>query len=63
MTILDDDRPRKPAAAQPGENLADLSVEELKARIVVYRAEIERLAREIDAKEKHIEAAASIFRR
>ena len=62
MTFLDD-RPKKPPAAQPGENLADLSVDELKERIGIYRAEIERLEREIAAKEKHMKAAESFFRR
>ena len=44
MTFLDDDRPKKKPAAQPGEILADLSVDELKARIEIYRGEIERLS-------------------
>ena len=43
MSFLDDDRPKKKPTAQPGENLADLSVEELKARIAIYQDEIERL--------------------
>jgi uncharacterized small protein (DUF1192 family) len=63
MSFLEDDRPKKPPAAQPGENLADLSVDELKARIEIYRAEIERLVRDIEAKEKHRQAADSFFRR
>lgn len=62
MSILDDDRPKKPPAAQPGETLADLSVDELKARIEIYRAEIERLGRDIEAKEKHRQAADAFFR-
>ena len=45
MTFLDDDRPKKKPTAQPGENLADLSIDELKARIELYRDEIERLER------------------
>ena len=63
MTLLDDDRPKKPTAAQPGESLADLSVAELKARIAIYRDEIERLERDIAAKEAHMKAADSFFRR
>ena len=63
MTFLDDDRPKKPPIVQPGENLADLSVEELHVRIGIYREEIERLEREIAAKEKHMKAAESFFRR
>ena len=63
MSFLDDDRPRKKPAPQPGESLADLSVEELKARIEIYRGEIERLSRDIEAKERHLKAADSFFRR
>jgi uncharacterized small protein (DUF1192 family) len=63
MAFLEDDRPKKPPIAQPGENLADLSVDELKTRIAIYQGEIERLEREIAAKEKHMKAAESFFRR
>ena len=63
MTFLDDDRPKKKPTVQPGENLDDISVEELRERIAIYQAEIERLEREIAAKEKHMKAAESIFRR
>jgi len=60
--VLDDDRPKPPATARPGENLADLSIEELAARIELYRGEIDRLTREIEAKEKSRKAADSFFR-
>jgi uncharacterized small protein (DUF1192 family) len=63
MAFLEDDRPKKPPAVQPGENLADLSVDELKNKIGIYRDEIERLEREIAAKEKHLKAADAFFRR
>ena len=63
MAFLDDDRPKKPPIAQPGEVLADLSVDELKKRIEIYRGEIERLEGEIAAKEKHMKAAEAFFRR
>ena len=63
MSFLDDDRPKKPPTAQPGEILAELSVDELKARIEIYRTEIARLERDIEAKEKHRQAADSFFRR
>jgi uncharacterized small protein (DUF1192 family) len=63
MTFPDDERPRRPPTAQPGEALADLSIEELKARVEIYRAEIERLSREIEAKERSRQAADSFFRR
>ena len=60
--FLDDDRPKKAIPAQVGEQLADLSLAELKVRIELYRAEIERLEKEIDAKEKSRTAADSFFR-
>jgi uncharacterized small protein (DUF1192 family) len=63
MSFLDDDRPRKAAKPEPGELLADLSVDELKARIALYQEEIARLTREIEAKEKHLKAADAFFRR
>ena len=63
MSFLDDDRPRKQAKPMPGEILADLSVDELKARIALYQEEIARLTQEIEAKEKHRKAADSFFRR
>ena len=60
--FLDDDRPKKVIPAQVGENLADLSLAELRTRIELYRAEIERLEQEINAKEKSRQAADSFFR-
>jgi uncharacterized small protein (DUF1192 family) len=63
MTFLDDNEPRPRPTARPGEPLADLSVDELKERIQLYHMEIERLDREIEAKQKHLKAADSIFRR
>ena len=63
MSFLDDDRPKKPATAAPGENLADLSVDELKARVAIYQEEIARLTREIEKKETHLKAADTFFRR
>jgi uncharacterized small protein (DUF1192 family) len=63
MAISDDDRPKKQLAAQPGENLYYLSVEELRERISLYQVEIDRLTREIEAKEKSRQAADTFFRR
>jgi len=62
MAFVDDDRAKKQPSPQPGENLADLSIDELKARMAVYRAELERLEREIAAKEKSRSAADAFFR-
>ena len=63
MSFLDDDRPRPKPIPKAGENLADLSIDELKERIALYRSEIERLERDIEAKEKHRQAADSFFKR
>ena len=63
MSFLDDDRPKKKPGPQPGEILADLSVDELKERIALYADEIKRLEMEITAKEKHMQAAQSFFRK
>jgi uncharacterized small protein (DUF1192 family) len=62
MLPEDDQKPRRPVA-QPGENLADLSVAELRERIQLYRDEIERIERDIAAKEQHRTAADALFRR
>ena len=63
MSLLDDDRPRKKPSPQPGENLSELSIEELQERIALYRGEIERLEQDIAAKERFRTSAESIFRR
>lgn len=63
MSFLDDDRPKKKPGPQPGEMLADLSVDELKERIALYGDEIKRLEAEIMAKEKHLKAAQSFFKK
>lgn len=62
MSIFDEDRPKKPAAAQPGERLDTLSLDELRERIEIYRAEIARLEGSIEAKEKSRRAADAFFR-
>ena len=63
MSFLDDDRPKKKPGPQPGEILAELSVDELKTRIALYVDEIKRLEAEVMAKEKHLQAAQSFFRK
>ena len=62
MSIIDDDRPKKPVSAQPGEVLDTLSIEELRERIAIYRAEIARLEQNLEAKEKSRKAADAFFR-
>ncbi|SEP59758.1 Uncharacterized small protein, DUF1192 family [Faunimonas pinastri] len=59
-----DDEPPKPQsqASGPGASLSTLSVFELEDRIRLYRAEIERMEREIQAKKQSRDAAESVFR-
>jgi uncharacterized small protein (DUF1192 family) len=62
MAMSDDERPKKLSAAQPGEILDALSIDELQARIELYRAEIRRLEDVIKAKESSRKVADSFFR-
>ena len=45
MSLFDDDRPKKPIAHEIGSDLSMLSVDELKARIELLKAEIARSRR------------------
>jgi uncharacterized small protein (DUF1192 family) len=45
-----------------GQDLAALSIEELKSRIEALKAEISRLEHEIEKKSAHRDAASSVFR-
>ena len=60
--MFEDDRPRKAAKPVPGEDLSLLSLEELAERIALYRAEIERLERDMEAKQHSRKTADSFFR-
>jgi uncharacterized small protein (DUF1192 family) len=62
MSFPDDDRPKPKPVAYPGENLAELSLDELKARIALYRDEIARLEGEMARKQASLQAAQSFFR-
>ncbi|HEU4499840.1 MAG TPA: DUF1192 domain-containing protein [Sphingomicrobium sp.] len=61
MDLEEDKRPKKPDITI-GEDLAMLSVEELRRRIAVLNAEIERLKDAIAEKEKSRETANSVFK-
>lgn len=56
-------RPKKKKAHEIGEELALLSVGELRERVETLKAEIARLEAAIAAKEKSKNAADSVFRR
>jgi uncharacterized small protein (DUF1192 family) len=63
MALFDDERPKKKAVHEIGQDLSLLSVAELDERVDMLRAEIARL--EADKKQKGItkSAAESLFRK
>lgn len=62
MAKDDDEAPRKPGAHEIGQDLSQLSVEELAARIAVLRAEIERLDAAMTMKRATRDAADRFFK-
>ena len=60
----DDITPKTPkSSVATGENLATLSVAELEGRIAAFEAEIERVRAELEAKRRHEQAAAALFKK
>ena len=55
--------PKPPAAVLPGEDLSLLSLKDLRERVALLRAEIERCEEAIDAKEGARTDAESFFRK
>lgn len=62
MAGEDDDRPRKVAAHEIGQDLSMLSVEELTARIALLQSEIARLEQAAAKKRASRDAANSVFK-
>ena len=62
MSFMDDDRPQKKIAHEIGSDLSMLSVDELKARVELLKAEIARLETEADKKAAGKLAANNLFR-
>lgn len=62
MSLFDDDRPKKQPAHEIGCDLSLLSADELSARIILLKEEIERLDAERTKKNASRSAAESIFR-
>lgn len=62
MSILDDDRPKKPSPHEIGSDLTFLSADELQARITLLKEEIARLESEISRKMSGRAAAENLFR-
>lgn len=63
MALFDDDPVRKPVTHAIGQDLSDLSVDELGHRINLLESEIERLRTEVAAKSSTKSAAESLFRK
>ncbi|MGA1803814.1 DUF1192 domain-containing protein [Rhizobium sp. HT1-10] len=62
MSLFEDDRPKKPSAHEIGSDLSLLSVDELKSRIALLQAEIERLTAACESKASGRKAAEGLFR-
>lgn len=63
MSMFEDDRPARKTAHDIGQDLSLLAVDELKARIALLKAEIERLEAAVAAKGAIRAAADSLFKR
>ena len=63
MALLDDDRLRPKPVHEIGENLGALSVDELKKRVAMLRAEIARIEAELASKGATRNAAEALFSR
>ncbi len=63
MTLFgDDDKPRKHAVHEIGQDLSQLSIDEIGRRIEVLSAEIERLSETRTAKQASKNAADAFFK-
>lgn len=63
MSMFEDDRPARKTVHDIGQDLSLLAVDELKARIALLKAEIERLEAAVAAKGASRAAADSLFKR
>lgn len=62
MSLFEDHRPKKKTVHEIGSDISLLSVDELKARVGLLKAEIERLEAEVAAKSTSRNAAEGLFR-
>jgi uncharacterized small protein (DUF1192 family) len=63
MSLFEYDRPKKKSSHELGADLSMLSVDELRARVGLLRAEIERIEAEIATKSSSRNAAEGLFRK
>jgi len=63
MSLFDDDKPVKKPSHELGQDIATLSVGELKSRIAMLETEIARLEAEIAAKSSSRNVAENLFKK
>jgi uncharacterized small protein (DUF1192 family) len=63
MSLFDDDRPAKKTVHEIGQDLSLLSADEIRMRIALLKAEIERLEAEVASKTVSRSAAENFFKR
>jgi uncharacterized small protein (DUF1192 family) len=63
MSLFEDDKPKKKISHEIGSDLSLLSADELRYRVGLLKAEIERLETEIAAKGSSRNAAEGLFRK
>jgi uncharacterized small protein (DUF1192 family) len=63
MSLFEDDRPKKKISHEIGVDLSMLSAAELRHRVEILKAEIERLELEITSKSSSRNAAEGLFRK
>lgn len=63
MSLFEDDRPKKKISHEIGADLSMLDIDELKLRIGILKAEIERLEVEITSKSSSRNVAEGLFRK
>lgn len=63
MSFIDDDKPRKAPVHEIGQDLSQLSVEELARRIAALKEEIDRLGAMLASKQASKAAADAFFKR
>ena len=60
-TKMDDNEPKKPIQYQIGQDLSDMSVDELNALRLTLKEEISRIEDAANAKSSHLNAAEALF--
>ncbi len=59
---MEDEEAKKPVRFQIGQDVSDMSVDELTEMVTVLKEEIERLEQAAGAKSTHLNAAEALFK-